>query len=100
MRPVSDEDHAQLTSVVRASSRVWDPKILDSEIAVEGDDWYDPDDITTTRYLYYPFVEMGAYRCCKVTTMQNISNPDYEFFEYQTTSSTEDDKFFDCFKTT
>ena len=75
-------DLTNLPFVIITSPIEWDPKVLDSEINLNLDNWYNLDDIGMSRYLDYLFNKTGAYRQCK---LQNIWwsdwNTDINFFE-------------------
>ena len=66
MIPAEEDDLKNLPSVIMTSPLEWDPKVLDSEINLEQDDWYDSNDINTSRYFDYPFDETGLYRYCEI----------------------------------
>ena len=66
MRPAEEEDLKNLPSVVMTSPLEWDPKVLDSEINLEQDDWYDSNDVNTSGYFDYPFDKMELYRCQEI----------------------------------
>ena len=69
MRPAKEDDLVNLPSFIMTSPMEWDPKVLDSEINLDLDDWYDPDDINMSGYFDYLFNKKEVYRWHEV---QNI----------------------------
>ena len=55
MRPAEEDDLRDLLSVIMTSLLEWDPKVLDSEINLEQNNWYDSDDVNTPGYFDYLF---------------------------------------------
>ena len=66
IRPAEEDDLKNLSSVVMTSPMEWDPKVLDSEINLEQDNWYDSNNVNTSRYFDYLFNKTGLYRHCEI----------------------------------
>ena len=47
------------------NTNVWDCKILDSEVNVVSDNWFDPVDVTMPGYFNYLFDKTGASDAAK-----------------------------------
>ena len=72
-----------------------DSKVLDSEINLDEDDWYDPSNVDTSKYFDYLFNETGIYRHYEVQYTEYFCNRDYEFFGDPNNNLDKEDIFYD-----